>query len=312
MSQVRDNFVGMVRSHIGRAIYCWGGQGQEVESEAQIRRMETSASNAQRAIDFWYILRARGVDPVWMDDCSGLNVWPLMKLGLLDHDITADGFSNLCPTISKADLRIGDLVFNLDDNGNAFHMGTVTRMVLGVPYITEAYGRDRGVIERSIASGYWDDWSHNPFIDTSEEDDMIYCKYGDGKETPTSSNPAVRSMQDGLVKLGIKMISDKEYPPDGRYGTATVNGVQEFKTKYGLPGDGKSFDSACLTVMLAQIAAIPAGITQAQVDAAVAAAVKPLDAKIAALIDSNVKNTAILANVAANERMMDQIKAMFP
>jgi len=262
-----SKFVGPMRAEVGRAIYVWGRVGEIVTSASWIRAYETTSGNAQRAIDLWEERKAAGVDPIRAFDCSGFIVWMLRILGLTTVRYTADMFSNICPTIPKADLRVGDFVFNLDSDGNAFHVGIVSKIEFGVTYVVEARGRDYGVVERPISLGAWDDWSHNPFIDTSREDDMIYCKYGDGRETATSSDPAVRSMQEGLVRLGQEMINDgKTYPPDGRYGTATVNGVAAYKLANNLPGDGQTVDNACLTVMLAQLAALESGIPQSDVD----------------------------------------------
>lgn len=167
---------------------------------------------------------------------------------------------------------------------------------------------------------------------------MIYCKFEDGRETPTSSSPVVRSMQDGLAKLGIPMISDKEYPPDGRYGKATVNGVAAFKVKHGLPGDGLTFDSTCLTVMLTQLAALQIGVPQAEVDTIrneLATSYRDRDllaervtelrqaedaAKIAAdqqrtrigeLEGANLARTAELVNVSTSLKVLDTIKIKY-
>ena len=39
-------------------------------------------------------------------------------------------------------------------------------------------------------------------------------------------------IKDSILAVLAVMISDKEYPPDGRYGKATVNGVAAFKSKF--------------------------------------------------------------------------------
>ena len=242
-------FVELVRSHIGQAIYVWGGQGQLVESEAQIRRMETSETNALRAIKFWRLLQSIGIDPIWMDDCSGLAVWPLQKLGLITGDLTANGFSRLTGSVPRSELVVGDLVFNLDDEGRAFHMGIVTKYMNGVLYVTEAYGRDRGIIERPITSGYWDDYGHNPFI--KEAYDMLHNGDNDAK-----TGGAVTLWQQYLLESGHKMINDAgvEKPVDGDFGGATENGTENFQRSAGLPVDGM-VDNKTWAAMVAWIAA---------------------------------------------------------
>ena len=172
-----QEFINLVRSHIGRAIYVWGGQGQVVSSEAQIRRMETSEANALRAITLWKKFKALGIDPVWMDDCSGLVVWPLQLLGVLNVDYTANSFYRLSETCPAAEARVGDFAFCLNDDGFAVHIGVVTKRVSSSEVlITEAKGRDYGVVERSSKLGSWDAYGHNSFIDTSKEENMLLEK----------------------------------------------------------------------------------------------------------------------------------------
>lgn len=133
------------------------------------------------------------------------------------------------------------------------HMG----IYVGGGYVVEARGTWYGIVKTRLKDRGWQNWAKVPGVDYTQEDDMIFAKYGDGRETSTSSSKAVWSMQDGLTRLGIKMINDGvEYPADGRYGNATSNGVSAFKLLNNLPGGGESFDSAALTVMLSQLAAL--------------------------------------------------------
>lgn len=224
-------FVGPIRGEIGRAIYVWGGNGEIVTSEQQIRNAETSVANAERAIDLYRKRLAAGISPIRKMDCSGMLVWILRIMGLLgpSQDMTANMFSRICPTIPKADLRVGDFVFNLDDEGEAFHIGVVTRIESGVVYITEARGRDYGVVERPISAGYWDDWSHNPYINTEES----FMKKGDKGENVTL-------WQTNLLAAGFKMTGTDgtEYTADGNFGGATERATIAFQLAVGLPGSG--------------------------------------------------------------------------
>jgi cell wall-associated NlpC family hydrolase len=158
--------------------------------------------------------------------------------------------------------RPGILLFRVNSRGTMVHVG----VYIGNGQAIEARSAFYGVVPTGVSYRGWTHWAECHLIDYTE-DDMIYCKFEDGRETPTSNSPVVRSMQDGLAKLDIKMISDKEYPPDGRYGKATVNGVAAFKAKYGLSGDGLTFDSDCLRVMLTQLAALPVGASSDELDA---------------------------------------------
>jgi len=118
----------------------------------------------------------------------------------------------------------------------------------------------------------WEYWYQIPWLDYSAGSGgggiMIYCQKGDGRETATSFSKHVWAMQDALVKLGFKMVSDKEYAPDGRYWNATSNAVQSFKTANKLAGNGDTFDTECVTVMLELLHDLETGIPQDQMDIA--------------------------------------------
>jgi hypothetical protein len=144
-----------------------------------------------------------------------------------------------------------------------YHVGCY----IGNDKAIEARGADYGVVETTVTGRGWDYWAYCYLIDYSEADMEIYCKKGDGRETSTSFSKEVWATQDNLVKLGYKMISDKEYAPDGRYGTATSNAVQAFKTANNLTGNGDTFDVECVTVMLELLHDLETGITQEMLDA---------------------------------------------
>lgn len=181
-------------------------------------------------------------------DCAGI-LDKLFGINLNAHAYYS--FAKVKGLIANMPDRPGILLFRVNSRGTMVHVG----VYIGNGHAIEARSAFYGVVMTGVSYRGWTHWAECHLIDYTE-DDMIYCKFEDGRETPTSSSPVVRSMQEGLVKLDIKMISDKEYPPDGRYGKATANGVAVFKTKYGLPGDGLTFDTACLTVMLTQLAAL--------------------------------------------------------
>lgn len=111
----------------------------------------------------------------------------------------------------------------------------------------------------------------NNLPDFKEENDMVYCKRGDGSVvTPDAS---VTEMQNGFIKLGIEMKSPTTgtvfIKADGSYGPASAVGVQNFEQKYGMPSsDGGIFSDLHVRVMLRELAKrAGSGITQAQLDA---------------------------------------------
>lgn len=82
-------------------------------------------------------------DYAW--DCSGLWWYAVNELGLYDEytDRTAnDTYYDYCTPISKDDLRPGDIVFYMADDGHVSHMGIVGRH----GYIYEACGGFVGVV----------------------------------------------------------------------------------------------------------------------------------------------------------------------
>lgn len=238
-----EQFITLIRRWIDKAIYVWGGQGHRITSADQIRRMETSTTNANRAIALW---EKRGKDCIAFD-CSGLVVWPLQQLGLfpLTADITADGLYHKAQSISKADLRIGDLVFKIDSAGDAYHVGIVTRIADGTLYVTEARGRDAGVVENPIGS-YWEKFGRNPYIDTTGDDEVL-LQNGD------KNNGLVRSWQEALIKLGFSVGSKGA---DDWFGDKTAQGTKDFQARFGLPQTG-IVDTATAMKMMDALRLIP-------------------------------------------------------
>lgn len=288
-------FIQLITQHIDRAIYVWGGQGQIVTSETQIRRMEQTVGDADRAIALWNKRKAAGIDPVYMFDCSGLIIWALQKLGLIDYDTTADGLRRLSkPTTSP---RVGDFAFKINADGRAYHVGIVTRE----GYITEAKGRDYGVVER-LAGASWSAFGTNPFIDTNME--VSGLKKGDTGE-------AVKLWQTDLLAAGYKMTSTDgatEYGADGNFGGATERATIAFQLASGLPGSGVVGD----LTWAAMVKAISTKLATALQDEAARAAylvkqvkeqtgiIDKLKAEKIALTDEAVKTRALL--VASEQR----------
>lgn len=238
-----DRYIALIRQWINVAIYVWGGQGHRITSASQIRAMETSTKNADRAIALW---TKRGKDCIAFD-CSGLVLWPLQQLGLFskDADMSADGLYRKAPKIAKSALRLGDLTFRIDSNGKAHHVGIVTKIVDGVRWVTEAEGRDKGVIERKIdaIAGYWEAYGRNPYIDT--EVDEVIQKGMKGE--------IVRSWQEALLKLGFAL---PKYGADKDFGGETETATKAFQARHGLPETG-IVDAATATKAMDALRLLP-------------------------------------------------------
>lgn len=175
-----DQFIAWLLSWVNIAIYVWGGQGQTITTEQQIRSMETSPSNANRAIKLWTKRGRRSV----CFDCSGLLVKMLLTLGLISYDHTADDLMHKCTMITKSQLKRGDWVFRIK-NGEAYHIGVVVDAELNV---VESMGRDDGVVKRGInehsIAGYWNAFGR-PIMFKAE------IEHVDTVTLPVASAPAV-------------------------------------------------------------------------------------------------------------------------
>lgn len=154
-----DLFINYLEEQVkNKSIYVWGGQGENYKtiSEAWIKKVENSTTNAKRAIAFWKKKVAEGYERVLRAyDCSGLGMYFIQNLhGLSKIDLNANSMRGKCKKINKSDLKRGDWVFRVSNN-NAFHIGYVVDDKLNV---IESMGRDVGVVKRGInASGtsYW-------------------------------------------------------------------------------------------------------------------------------------------------------------
>lgn len=216
-------FIAMIREQVDKAIYVWGGQG-EVATEDKIRRMETSTTNANRAIKLLNARKAQGIEPL-MFDCSGLAIWPFQKLRLISYDTTAEGLRRLCePTTSP---RVGDLAFSaFDSRGQAQHMGIVTKP----DTVTEARGRDYGVVDSPLSR--FVSFGKNPFI---KGESML--QRGDKGE-------AVYDLQSLYKELGYdigtwaNMYNGKPDGRDGSFGGHMDTLTKEIQKEFGLEQTG--------------------------------------------------------------------------
>ena len=136
------------------SIYVWGAQGEKNITEAWIRKRETTAKNADRAVAFWKRQISLGFgDKLRAFDCSGLIMYYANREGLYKGDLSSQSLYAKSEKISRDDLIPGDLVFR--HNGVIiYHVGAF----IGGGMVIEAKGRDDGVVMRDInASGksYW-------------------------------------------------------------------------------------------------------------------------------------------------------------
>lgn len=137
--------------------YVWGGQGEELTAmtnpEGWIKKRETSADNANRAIAYYRKALAAGKRPIRAFDCSGLIVRFLQDNGLVKNDMSSRGLYSASSKLGREDLAPGDLVFR-HNSVRIYHVG----VYLGGGKVAEAKGREDGVVIRDINAGgksYW-------------------------------------------------------------------------------------------------------------------------------------------------------------
>ncbi|MBR5188049.1 MAG: C40 family peptidase [Clostridia bacterium] len=155
MSQ-KKKFVKLAKAEAtANSLYLWGGQGEEVETTPPeiIQKMETSNENAARVLKCLAgkINAGLNMKKAKYFDCSGLVVYLLMQLNVIDQDYTAQGiYTNLCVPVLRTDLKEGDLCF-ISSGTKITHVG----IYIGDNLVVEAAGRDLGVVQRGISKNKW-------------------------------------------------------------------------------------------------------------------------------------------------------------
>lgn len=239
----RQTMIDFVKQEAARgSIYVWGAQGQRGGqiTEDWIRKMETSATNANRAISLWKKNKGK-YDPnmIGAFDCSGLIGACLNANGNAGFDDTADGYRNRCVSIDKGALQAGDLVFEYS-NGKSGHVG----VYIGGGKVIEARGRDYGVVETDLNARNWKKYGRPDFM------------YTDGNAPATPSEPActkksftldhvvkkgskeavVGSIQNNLLAMGYDLGSTGI---DNNFGTKTDAAVRDVQKNGGVTVDGQ-------------------------------------------------------------------------
>lgn len=147
------------------SLYLWGGQGENVEDNGlvdvkKITRMEQTEETARRVVDKIVDCYKSGYDmaKALFFDCSGLGVYYFLLYGFITSDTTADGLYKLCKKHPEMeDLKDGDFVFKSKSSAGIWqHIGYVNgKNTDGEILITEARGRDYGVVTRTLSAGNW-------------------------------------------------------------------------------------------------------------------------------------------------------------
>lgn len=152
----RDKFVKLAKAEASaNSLYLWGGQGEDVETTTPeyIEKHETSKANAARVLKCLAnkLIAGCNMKKAKYFDCSGLVVYLLTVLKIIEGDYTAQGiYKELCVPIARSDVKTGDLAF-ISSGGKITHVGIIT----GEKEVTEAAGRDIGVVTRGMSKNNW-------------------------------------------------------------------------------------------------------------------------------------------------------------
>lgn len=240
-----DSFIQYLTQQLtNHSIYVWGAQGQNDISEAWIKKMETSAANANRAIAYWHAQVAAGYGNVLRAfDCSGLAVYFLKDLTfMISQDMSANSLMGKCDRISRTSIRRGDWTFRIynsgDQKGEAYHIGYVVDDALNV---IEAKGRDSGVYQSHIDSSpsYWNAYGRPSYFkdEITDADSGTAYRYTRALmlQDPMMQGDDVLHLQQALIEEGFSVGSSKA---DGIYGHGTVLGVKNFQAVNRFTVDG--------------------------------------------------------------------------
>lgn len=221
------------------SVYVWGAQGQQgsIITEAWIKKRETSALNAARAISFWEKQVKAGYGAVLRAfDCSGLGVFFLLEHGLIKSDMNAHGIMGKCKKVTKNELRIGDFVFKTNSAGRATHIGYVADNDLNA---IEAKGRDHGVIKSKLSG--WNVYGRPPYWTEAEVAELQEAKQQRGFVFTRVLKYGVRG--DDVRELK-KLLKDNGYAgltlTNPNYYGATCALVKNYQKDKGLKVDGKA------------------------------------------------------------------------
>lgn len=222
---------------INHGIYVWGAQGEMYPAitEAWIKRMETSSTNAKRAIAFWQKQVKAGYGELLRAfDCSGLGMYFIQNLyALTKGDRSAEGMRGMCIPIKRSELRAGDWVFRVNSKDRATHIGYV---VDNDKLIIHAKGRDDGVVREFLndnGSTYWN-WYGRPVVFDNLPEPEPNPDHRDLKlESPYLRGTDVLALQEKLISLGYELGN-----ADGVYGQKTDAVVRNFQNRAKSMTDG--------------------------------------------------------------------------
>lgn len=222
-----QTFINLIKSQVNIGIYVWGGQGELLSSITPewIKKKENSTANYEKALKM-YEIRKKIADARAFD-CSGLVCWALVECGAekKGFDKTANGLmTSMCDSVSKSQLRDGDLCFKVSD-GKAHHVGVYVG-----GKIIEAKGRAYGVVSSSVSST-WNAFGRLNIKWDDEPQGYIFTR----NLKKGMKGEDVKELQKLLMKKGYTLA---KYGADGSFGTETDRAVRRVQVDKKLKVDG--------------------------------------------------------------------------
>jgi len=193
-----QEFIGIVNSKIGSG-YVYGGQ-----NDAPLTR-EALDELVKKFGKTHYYFKSYSAEK-WFGneyyDCSGLIVYTLQKTGLIQNgaDYTSqDIFSKLCTSITKDQLKAGDLCFQKSKSA-IYHVG----VYMGNNTVTHSRGTTYGVVNTSLYSSFNTFGRLNFFVKGYPEVNVIFKRSAKKvtADTDVFDKPDEKSNIIGKLALG--------------------------------------------------------------------------------------------------------------
>lgn len=222
-----------LESRVNVSLYVWGANDELcVNLLDKICNMENSKENIDRILTLLQKRLLQGIEilKIHCEDCSGLAIGFLIKMGIIKHDMSADDLYNLLKDfrVPIGDVQAGDYLFKGTDE-NKTHVG----YAVSNKYAIESKNRDVGVVKTAIADRGWGwvcrpDWYEDapePIIRVLTRELYLADPYMKGHD--------VRQVQERLNELKYACGE-----ADGIFGKKTEIAVMNFQTDNGLTIDG--------------------------------------------------------------------------
>ena len=138
---MRDKFLEIIKLKLNSG-YVWGAQGN-ILTRKSFENYINKFGTKHYYFNGYSALK-------WLNkevfDCSGLIVYALQQLGLINNDYTAAGLYKLCKQITIYDLQPGDFVFNKKFS----HVG----IYIGDNKVIHARSTYHGVVETNLFKSF--------------------------------------------------------------------------------------------------------------------------------------------------------------